>query len=244
MDYPHLQHAPIEEAIIGLCVEYDLGLLNSSLDALRSGFKEHLPQDTSFSINQTSFEISEESCKIGAKTSTGRVFKSDDEKQLLVLDGKSIRYHQLKPYSDWSTFTQEFFQLLDAFQNVFPLKEGATPFLRYINKFSGKALSDIDFAFKSDFLSLNEEKEAVFERSLYVTEIRSEHYRSLGRVLINAQKDESDKLGFILLDIDLKSNSSMVELKQATLNAHFNSLRQFKNDVFFSNVKNAQEVFR
>jgi uncharacterized protein (TIGR04255 family) len=244
MDYPHLKHAPIEEAIIGLFTEYDLRLLESSLETLRSRFADQFPQNDPLKINQASFELNEETCHVlDTKISEGRVFKNEDKRQFLVLDGSTIRYHQLKPYSNWKTFTQEFFQIFNVLQSVFSLREEVTPFIRFINKLEGDDISKLNFSFKQSLLSLNQDKEAVFERAFYATEVRSEKYRSTGRVLVNVQKNDSDEIEYIMFDIDLKSISSIPEVRQVALNAHFDSLREFKNDVFFSNIKKVEEVF-
>ena len=246
-NYKQLANAPIEEAIVN--VEVDA---SASMDQLQSVLgllhDEYVSNDDWYAF-QGAFEINEENKTIGSSHSQeqlGFIVKTADEKQILHVGKNSLIFNKLKPYTSWEELSSMYETAWNAYTEILSPKTISKISIRYINSFEIPVQDWNTYLLMHPVINSENEQDSssilmgeVFSRYY----LKSEKYSSEAIVMLNIKANDTDKLA-VIMDIDVKSFNKVVnysgyhEIKDV-----IDRLRDFKNQIFFSNLPKAKELF-
>ena len=247
--YPNLNNAPIAEAIFSVEVvptkQCDMNCLKDVCAQLSSVYtsepEEWLSIEGAFTIKDGGVSTSHTSEKIGY------IIKSPDEKSILHVGKNSLVLNKLKPYTNWQDLSAQFEDAWNIYvKSVMPNAVNRIG-VRYINNFEIPIekwnenllmypVMNTGNQLDSSSISMGD----VFSRY----GLKSDRYVAESIVMLHIKVNNLNNLS-IIMDIDVKSVDKITnysgyhEIKDVA-----DRLRDFKNQIFFSNVPNAEELFR
>jgi uncharacterized protein (TIGR04255 family) len=249
--YPTLQKAPIEEAIIGFIVPNEEHKTYDAIKACAEKFQtlsEPYLFLSDIKTREFKFEISDNSqFSQGDEMRLGSVLKSEHTQNVLELVIDRFSLHKLKPYTNWETFQSEFKDAFELYQEYVGIKKVESLSIRYINKFT-VPLNNWDEYINIQPGILLETKETS-DIDVQVTEVTSRNVLSSeileasAEVITILKPNGRDELLDVLIDIDVRSIKSITSSNIKAFEATFKQLRHFKNHIFFANVPKAEELF-
>jgi uncharacterized protein (TIGR04255 family) len=135
--WPHLNHAPIVEAIIDFRVERNPNTELAQLDSLQSYLNDKYPTKKGRFRQQVDFKIEvgkEPAMDSSPKQQDGFLFSSADGKYIFQpqLDGFTLS--RLAPYESWDILHEETKRLWNLYERVAKPQKIARVGVRYINK--------------------------------------------------------------------------------------------------------------
>ena len=132
-NYPHLDRAPITEALVDFRVKLpermNLAKLASIHEAISSDYpskKERMRMEGEINVKEGKFIT---------KTTLvdGYIYRSKDEKQVVQSRLDGFTFSRLKPYQDWERLRQEAFRLWKLYSDIATPEAITRVALRYIN---------------------------------------------------------------------------------------------------------------
>ena len=244
--YPTLTNAPIEEAIIQVEVKPKETCLIEDIEVLANDIVDNSPSEINewkrieSILNFDNEEIDTKRSNLGYKAS------SFDEKKVFHVGYNTLIFSLLKPYKNWDYLIK----LYNDAWHKFSIKTNPINItkisLRFINKFEIPIKEWDSYILMS--ASLNAESE--FDSSsismgetMTRYNLKSDRYVAESVVVVSIKAINDDKLS-VLLDIDVRSLDSINNYKGFhEIEDVLNRLREFKNQIFFSNLPKAKELF-
>ncbi len=248
--YPHLSSAPIEEAIISITIEKSKHPSLGSVKRIHQELENKYPKIHDHMLNIASFELNETAISTRhEKRIEGYELRSDSEKKILHINKDTLSLHHIKPYDSWIKFLSDYEHAWNIFTKSLQIYSISNISVRYINKFT------IPMNNWTRHLSmrpiLNNSNQYDDSPPIYMLDcfsryiVRSEIYSAKSVVLFNMRiKQPASSELEVTMDIDAKSENQIVGYNGfSTINNVLTRLRAFKNQIFFSNVPTAKELF-
>lgn len=244
-EYPLLNNAPIQEAVIDIQVKLPLEFDIKKLDFLYESFKDRYPQKKELRRFEGRLEFKKGKQPVSSISDQprGYQFISEDSNQIVQLRADGFTFSKLKPYIDW-------LHLRDEAHNLWQFYRDATAplitriALRYINKIN-IPMPIKDFG---EFLTAP----PIVPESLpqgvnsFLTRVALHEPLIDAEAIITQALEPIIKSDFasIILDIDVfKNKPDGIEEKSAW--EALEKLRYFKNKVFFKSItKKLEEMFK
>lgn len=245
--YPNLPNAPIKEAIISTSIEQQKHHSLEELDTLCEKLKKTYPQRKNWKIKEFALEEKEEETNISKlEKVAGYVISSEDKKKILHISRDMLSLNLLKPYSSWEDFTNDYKAAWDVFTESLEIEKVKGLTIRYINNFSIPTndwerylLMHPNLQSKNDFDDSTISMREVFSR--YV--LASKRYMAQSVVLLTLKPETNNSLQ-VIMDIEVVSRTPITDYSgYHDIIDVLNRLRDFKNQIFFSNVPKAEELF-
>jgi len=238
-------HAPITEALIEIRAQLPAGLTMSDLEDLHSKVKSGYPDKRTRKWIEGKFEFANAQApfKSSAVQEDGYLFGSVDGKQVAQFRLDGFTFNRLRPYSRWQDFSQEARRLWEIYRDAVKPVLVTQIGVRYINSIEipGKTFDYDDYftAVPKIPPPLPQLIQNFFSRVVIP-------FPDLGAVatVIQTPSGKQDPVHTdILLDIDVVSDSNLGPDDRRIWEV-FGNLRNIKNEVFFSHIKDkTKELF-
>ena len=246
-EYPNLSNAPIEEAIISLTIGRNKHASLEEVKAVCEKLKSTYPHQKPWALNEFALKMSD----TGVDTShqqkaNGFVLSSDNQKKIIHLSCDTLSLNRLRPYGSWKDFSDDYKSAWDIFTESLKIEEITGLTIRYINSFTIPTLSWEEYllmrptlqsnsAYDTSIISMGE----VFSRYVLI----SERHMAESMVSLTLRPENTDTLR-VIMDIDVHSRTDISNYSgyHAVIDV-LNRLRDFKNQIFFSNLPKATELF-
>jgi len=244
-----LNNPPIKQVIVGMLFEN----IFKSFDEIvpfyeNSDLKNIFPKKE---IIQTMAIQMNNAPKLTQDILSGLKLSNDNSKELYVEQNRLLYIDGYK-YNNYSTFIDKFYEILNcffgSFVKEFKIKELA---LRYINSFnlSEEELGETFYIYPEINLSKKlPDKDnfyALMRNHLLVSNIISTENPNMSAVIKNVFNPiNSAGMLNVLFDIDTNLRKEYTLNSIEGLKLEFSKLKEFKNQIFFSNFENAYEEFK
>ncbi|MBY0355330.1 MAG: TIGR04255 family protein [Rickettsiales bacterium] len=245
--YPTLKNAPIEEAIISLTIGRQKHASLQALETLCEKLKDTYPQRKNWKIKEFAFEESEAGSNMSQRDkATGFVISTEDQKKLLHLSLDTLSLNRLRPYGSWEDFSADYKAAWDIFTQPLSIEEIKLVTIRYINSFTipvqgweEHLLMRPSLNSQNPYDDSNISMGEVFSQYVLVSERHAA--KSVVSLTLKPENNESLK---VIMDIDVSSRNPITDYSgYHDVTDVLNNLRDFKNQIFFSNVPKAEELF-
>ena len=245
--YPHLPKPPIEEAIIRLTLANEGGHSAESLEKTGSALEAVYPQRKNWTLKEVAFQMNDTSFNTShSERAKGFLLSSDDQKKMVHITPNIVALHCLKPYKSWDAFSKDYETAWGIYTHPLNIQGIKDIAIRYINQFQMPMLNWGDYLLlRPNMESANRFDEStiamgeVFSRYVLV----SEAYQAESVVLLTIRPTNTEHLT-VIMDIEVKSRTSIRDYPDYyVITESLNRLRNFKNQIFFSNLPKAEEMF-
>jgi uncharacterized protein (TIGR04255 family) len=232
-EYPHLENAPIVEALIDIQVQLPESKTVDILQNVHKEIKNDFPKQKKRIRFSGSLEVKPEETKAGIYDNKidGFLFLSEDEKKIFQarLDGFTCNIH--KPYTKWENLREDAKKYWDVYKKIAEPISIKRIALRYINKIPLKTPFEPSHYFKTlPVLSkgLEYPTQNLFAQiTIFNTKINA------SAIITEAiERGSSDMIQFVF-DIDV---FKVGEFNEEQIWSNFEELRDFKNEIFFKSI--------
>lgn len=240
-EYPHLDRAPIAEAVIEIRVRHEIAPSLDSLRAVCETARDSYPtiqEQREFSGTIALKQDGTLNAEKNTDDATGYRCLSTDKQQIVSFKRDSFSFSRLKPYTTWSHVFDEAMKLWDQYQlrlSPVGVTRVATRFINRIELPSGRPIS----AFLKAPVPVPDGLPKIMGSLLTRVVVIDPETKLQATVIQQAQPALSRDSIEVLLDIDA-SKSPDIELDPARERALivniFAELHTLKNRVFFASV--------
>jgi len=250
VSYPNLPNAPIQEAIISLALGKGQKHNESSLESVCKVLKKSYPKESPLLVNKVNFSFNDEGMETShQKEKQGYALSAENKTRFLRMSRDSLTLNCLKPYVSWESFADKYKEAWGEY--IKPLDEVSDISLisiRYINSFRIPTVNWEDYilmAPKFETTNKYDDTAAIstgdfFSRYLFI----SEKYMAQSGVLLTIRPLNKDSLE-VIMDIEVASRTTIKNYSgYHDITDVLNRLRNFKNQIFFSNIPKAEELFK
>jgi len=250
VDSEHLDNAPIAEAIIDIRVE---NTDDVTIDTLKQITAE-LP-DTYSDIKDQKRVLTEIQIKMDDKPGTkvnerenrqiGFICRTRDERNVAQIQLSGFAFSELKPYSDWGSFSEKAKEIWEIYCKTTGSKNFPRLAVRYINRMELPIAHGDDFGkYLTSSPNIPKNLPQMFSRFLTRVTIARPEENISAHVTQALMAPEKEGFVNVLLDIDVfKQNSDDVTLEEIWTTLA--TLKLFENDIFFSYItEDAKELFK
>ena len=241
--YPN---APITEALLDIRVELPTEVTLEKLETFHSYIKSRFPEKQAQQQFTTQLKLSSAGQEILPTSTTplGYRFVSPGKDKIVQARLNGFTFNKLKPYERWEVFRKEAQELWDLYFKLTNCSRITRIALRYINR--------IELS-----LPIKDLKEYILTTPEIAPDIAQELTHFFMQVFIrNTDKDATaaitetlqpntinNKNVFLILDIDVFQERNFLN-DMAKMWENFETLRDFKNEVFFKSItKKTEELF-
>jgi uncharacterized protein (TIGR04255 family) len=245
--YTNLKNAPIKEAIISLTIGQQKHSSLQELEKLCAAFHDTYPQPQPWTLKEFAFQVNE----AGTNTShldirKGFVLSSEDQKKVLHLGYDSLSLNILEPYGSWEDFSSTYKAAWNIFTASLQIAEVDRLTIRYINDFSIPMQNWEEYLLlRPTFQSITDYDDStvsmaeVFSRYVLI----SERHMAQSVVLLTLKPESNTSLR-VTMDIEVSSRTPITDYSgYRDVEDVLNRLRDFKNQIFFSNLPKAEDLF-
>ncbi len=247
VQYPNLPNAPIEEAIISLTIKKHKHASSEAAEAACQPLATLYPNKKPWRGFEAAFEISTDGVNTSHRElNQGFVLSSDDQKTLLHISRDILSLNRLRPYGSWKKFSSDYKHAWDVYTSSLTVENISNLTIRYINSFTiptpeweqyllMRPVLQSSSAIDPSIMAMGE----VFSR--YV--LASESHMAQAIVLLNIRLENPSNLR-VIMDIEVHSKTGISDYPgYHAIIDNLNRLRDFKNQIFFSNLPKAEEQF-
>ena len=249
-DYPNLSNAPIQEAIISVTIGEHKHASVEATDAACTALAEAnlYPNKKPWKGFEAAFEINEGGTMNAShrEVSQGIVLSSEDQKNLLHVSNDTLTLNRLHPYGSWEEFSARYKQAWDIYTALLQIQAISSISIRYINNFTIPTTDWEQYLLMRPALQSSCDIDSSI---MAMTESFSRYALSSERHIANAVvlltiKCETPAILRIIMDIEVQSRAGIQDYPgyHAIIDT-LNRLRDFKNQIFFSNLPKAKELF-
>ena len=239
--YPTLNNAPINEALIQ--INFRGASDSNTMPKLQEYLKSEFP--TEEKLEGIEFGISAGPDGVGSHHKSSHRFRySSQDKKYVVQYGKDfVCLSRLKPYETWDKFIDKFIGLWEIFIDDVKITEFGAQ-LRFINEFD---LPSDNFYEK---LSIGgnivrtppTSVHRAFNQFNLLKNGQAEGEQLLADVISYVEAKDSEQVNIIFdIQTSLANSSEYTDIKN--LRAKLELLRDFKNELFFVNIPEAERIF-
>ncbi len=240
-EYPHLENAPIREALIDIQVQLPEGTTIEDIKKLGELVKSDYPQTGK--RWKANIELKPEEATDFQPKQIGYVFISDDKKQIIQARLNGFTFSRLKQYETWEKLRDEALRLWQIYKkHLHPLSIERVA-CRYINEIKLKVPVKL-----RDYLTAPplRPESAPEELASFLTRVVIP-YEQLGATAIVTQaleKVADDGTVPIILDIDVFKSDSF-DIGSTDAWDTLDKFREVKNQLFFNSIeKKTVELFK
>jgi uncharacterized protein (TIGR04255 family) len=244
--YPNLQKAPIEEAIISITIDREKHSSLQAIEEICSNFVAH-PRRNIIRMNEVVVEHTDDSFSASQKNKdSGFALSTEDNKEILQVSVDTLSLHRLNPYISWENLEKSYKEAWEIYTSSLSIEKIKDLAIRYINSFpiptenwSQNILMHPNIATENEVDSSKMFLVDTFSRHI----LTSEKYAAEATVLLHIKHESQNSLR-VIMDIGVRSRTGISNFpKYDAITETFNRLRNFKNQIFFSNVPKAAELF-
>jgi len=230
---PHLEHAPIVEALIDFKVvrtsKLSLEVFSSAQAAIGSRYVEASPIESieaRFGVNEGRVDSS------SVRARTGTAFKTKDAVAQFRVDG--FTFNKLEPYTTWEDVFGEAIRLWRIYAGISRPSELSRLAVRYINRLKVPAPAELREYLEAPPMLPPPIPQRVRE---YLSRIVVEDVqRSASAVIVQALEAAFDPaVASLLIDIDA-FRQVVLAVDDPGINGIFQTLRELKNEIFFATI--------
>jgi uncharacterized protein (TIGR04255 family) len=250
--YPKLLKPPIEEAFISVSLAGSAPLSEEELDDVCQKLSNDYPKRSRSVSRDIAVHPDQQGIGFQVNQQQGHVLSADEDSfdkttRLLHIHPNTLALHHIKPYESWERLIGDYQTAWEIFIKNRDLKHVQHIIIGYLNRFTLdiknwdqilKAYPLIETRdFKGDF-----QMEVAMADSQYA--LRSKKYDAEAFVQLRINPENDDKLR-VELDIQTIPNGKDYPYNHFTdLKNILERLRALKNDIFFLNIQNAEEIFQ
>ena len=245
--HPHLNNAPITEALIDIRVQQSKDFDLDKLEDLHNEISSDYPKKKGVVSGEFSFKVDAEGHKVtpsASPTNKGFVFLNQEENRLVQVTADGFTFNMLSPYTNWEEMRDMASPLWNLYAKSSSCLKVTRLALRYINKMN----FPLPITSFSDYLITPPTLPEALPQgvSSYLSRLIVQAPDVGARVIVT-QAFEGTPIPEILpiiLDIDaFKENE--YDVFDDHIWGVFEELRVLKNDFFFENLtQKAIEVFK
>lgn len=232
-----LKNAPITEAVFDLRVEFTNSPKIEDLEAMYPDIKHSFPVKKMNSVFQATFGVNKGHSHAGFQEDpNGFSFKTDDGRKIIQMRLDGYTFNKLKPYDNWESFRDEARKYWDIFEDRMSPSQISRLALRYINRFDLPLPIDNIDQFLNTGPKVSKDISHTLNGFVLRLEIAQDDGDASAIVTIVRDKSQASSKNYtLILDIDV---FQVVELpsKDEAIWTKFESLRNYKNEVFFNSV--------
>jgi len=242
-EYPHLNNAPIREALIDIRVKAHPEVAVDALKVENAYIRENYPQISVHRIGVLGLELTEQAQTVSAAQpkTTGFHFTSNDGLQIVQFRVDGFTFNRLKPYEEWEVMRDEAKRLWQAYLRVASPVKVTRSAVRYINVIElplpirdlGKYLTSPPALPEGVSHHLSS-----FLNRLVIDDTSTE----LHAILTQALESSDTNKASVILDIDAYCERSY-EPEDDEIWEAFEHLRNLKNELFFKSITDATVEF-
>ena len=241
-DFPHLQNAPIKEALIDIQCDCDKSL---NVDALKSELVE-VYKDKDFQspklIRQFEFHgmSGEGEIVTGSKdTLLGYRYDSKDENKVIQARINGFTFSHLKPYQRWEDFKDEWSERWDSYKDVAKPTKINRLAIRYINVVEPS----------SDINTVSDLGKSFVEPPRVATALPQTLTQCVSRFVLKVdefggsaivtkalERKPDNQAPVLVLDIDIFKFVPANGIKDGEISTLLEQMREVKNDIFFKSL--------
>ena len=238
-EWPHLEHAPIVEALIDMRVSLQPGFEASTFRQLLEMLKETYPVAEEIhavalrgALNINASTLNQEI----ADQIIGFRLKNEEGTRLVQFRLDGFTFNHLKPYSDWDAFYNEAWHNWELYLKFAGPIEVTRIALRYINK------AELPFGEKlktyvKNHPSLDKAIPAELAAFLLHAQVKLTGSEDTVATVVQYTEPTTPKHGIVyVLDIDASKTGNFIPTDAETFKNYFDELRGFKNEIFFNTV--------
>ncbi len=236
-EYATLPNAPIKEAIIQVVVP-DRNEINSE------GFADFINPQFPHLDRVEGIEFGVSAGPDGFGTHQRQRFQdrflSDNKTKAVQFSHNFLCLSHLAPYQCWNDFVDEYMELWERFVQDYSI-EKVGPTLRFINEFDLPSASlNKELRIGGNIDVTDSENDISVQRVFSQFDLAKDNL--LGEVIFQVSSRKQDEV-IVIFDIQTQL-ADLVEYADTTnLRSILERLREFKNEIFFSNVPRAKEIF-
>ena len=233
--YPHLENAPIVEALLDIQVQLPEGKTIDELHVVFDKIKGKFPIEKKRYQFSSSIEFKplEKVTEQGISTShtDGYLFHSENKTKVFQarLDGFTFNKH--KPYENWTALKKEAQELWDIYRDAAEPVSIKRLALRFINKIPLKAPFDPSNYFRT-LPSLAPDLDYGIFNLFSQISIKNKKIDAVANITEALETTDSEFVNFVF-DIDA---FRFGDFKEADIWNLFDELRDFKNEIFFKSL--------
>ncbi len=243
-EWIHFPKAPIKEAILDIRAKLPSSVDLDRLSTFQDTIRDHYPKKLERIRWQARIGLKEDEMDSAAKREIdGYMFISTDGKDLVQARLDGLTLNRLRPYDKWQTFRDEARKLWERYLAIAEPEAVTRVALRYINRLE-LPLSMRDF---KDYILTTPEIAPSLPQGLKTffmrLEIPDDRYKAIALVTETMEPPEKKLLPFIF-DIDVIREAQFDPMGREIWDT-FESLRNFKNEIFFNSITDkAKELFQ
>jgi uncharacterized protein (TIGR04255 family) len=238
-EWPHLEHAPIVEALIDIRVSLQPGFEANTFRKLYEVLKEAYPNLEEIHAFGFKGELNISESILNQEVADqviGFRLKNADNTKLVQFRLDGFTFNHLKPYSDWDTFYNEAWQYWELYLKIAEPTEVTRIALRYINK-QELPLGEELINFVKHPPSLDQAIHADLTAFLFHTQVKLRGTEDTAARVVQFTEPLAPNRGITyVLDIDTSKTGNFIPTDAESFKNHFDELRGFKNEIFFSTV--------
>ena len=232
-EFPHLVHAPIQEALIDFRVEHLISPAKGRFEAFGERLALQYPRKQELRLLQAQVTFSEGDVSNNQSTSFRGIRLDSDERHFVVqaqTDGLTVS--RLAPYLDWEELVSEAKAVWQLYVELVDPSTVVRVATRFINRFAipGERI-ELDDYFRTlpKVPALLPQALSGFFVNIQIPDSSKSHTISLTQ----AMEVEVDKDQVFLVDIDV-FRATMLDTRSAEVWSILSMMRQAKNETFFA----------
>lgn len=244
-EYTVFTNAPITEALLDIRVEYSREITLAELESFHNLIKEDFPEKQQRIQFTAGFKISPEGPE-ALQTSgapDGYLFRSAIDKKVVQARLDGFTFNKIKPYENWTKFRLEARKLWDLYFKMTNPSKITRIALRYINRIEiPLPIKD----FKEYILGIPDIPPKLPQELAHFFiqfTILNRNIEANAIITLTMEEPTNNKLP-IIFDIDVFRDNIYMS-NETKIWDDFESLRIFKNDIFFNSItKKTKELFK
>ena len=238
-EFPHLNKAPITEALVDLRVKLPEGTDLEKLASIHQSISSDYPKKQERMRMEGEIDIKSGKFISRMTSVDGYIYRSGDEKQVVQTRLDGFTFSRLKPYQNWETLRQEALRLWEIYSEIAEPEAITRVALRYIN------LMEIP-------LPINDFSQYLTSPPIIPDKLPQEinnfliryafHHPLFAADAIVTQSLKTTTGGEtpthlpVIIDIDVFTVPSSANRSTEKIWSIINGLRKFKNLVFFNSI--------
>lgn len=247
--YPHLDNAPIREALIDIQVTLPADITVDKLDKIPALLLKKYPDKKQRRRLQGKIDFGQGNEAITTSTTDygidGYLFLSKDKKSIFQFRLDGFSYNVLKPYKKWETFRDEGKRLWNSFNQLYKPTKIDKIGLRYINVLDFPLpLSDFSEYLIAPPVIPNAIPQGL-SNFLIRLEIPFNEFGVMATITQGLIPASNPNVATVIFDIDVFKTRSYEIEDYSKIWEDFEKFREIKNQIFFESLtKKAWELFK
>ena len=238
-DWPHLENAPIVEALIDIRVSLQPGFEANTFRELYEMLKDVYPileEIHAFGF-KGEWNISESILNQEiADQIIGFRLKNAEGTRLVQFRLDGFTFNHLQPYSDWDTFYNEAWRYWELYLKIAEPTGVTRIALRYINK-AELPLGEKLATYVERPPALDKAISAELTAFLFHAQVKLTGSEDTVATVVQYTEPTTPEHGIVyVLDIDASKTGNFIPTEAESFKNYFDELRGFKNEIFFNTV--------